>query len=146
MAGWPRRAFYRHLPRMGTILCSRRLQAIPLRHRFREQRSTAWLQLKRSLRGRIGELFNEFNRVSDAVLIGLGYAHGSEPALGYLARRDLHGKSGKVADAPQFFQGADGEAGDGCGSSPRSACPLLCTRHTIAANSSTIIARHAAGY
>src|SRR5207247_1612290 len=35
---------------------------------------------------RLGELFNEVpDRVSDsAVLIGLGYAHGSEPVLGYL--------------------------------------------------------------
>jgi phosphatidylglycerophosphate synthase len=61
---------------------------------------------------RLGELFNEVpDRVSDAaVLIGLGYAHGSEPALGYLAAllavfTAYVRAVGKVAGAPQFFQG-----------------------------------------
>jgi phosphatidylglycerophosphate synthase len=60
----------------------------------------------------LGELFNEApDRVSDAaILIGLGYAAGGQPALGYLAAivailtayvRAL----GKVAGAPQEFCG-----------------------------------------
>jgi len=61
---------------------------------------------------RIGELFNEVpDRVSDtAVLVGLGYAHGSEPALGYLAAilavfTAYVRAVGKVAGAPQFYSG-----------------------------------------
>ncbi len=61
---------------------------------------------------RLGELFNEVpDRVSDAaVLIGLGYAHGSVPALGYLAAvlavfTAYVRAVGKVAGAPQFYHG-----------------------------------------
>jgi phosphatidylglycerophosphate synthase len=61
---------------------------------------------------RIGELFNELpDRVSDsAVLIGLGYAHGSEPVLGYVAAllavfTAYVRAMGKVAGAPQFYHG-----------------------------------------
>ena len=60
----------------------------------------------------VGELFNEVpDRISDAaVLVGLGYAHGSEPVLGYLAAllavfTAYVRAVGKVAGAPQFFQG-----------------------------------------
>jgi phosphatidylglycerophosphate synthase len=61
---------------------------------------------------RLGELFNEVpDRVSDsAVLIGLGYAHGSEPVLGVVAAllavfTAYVRAMGKVAGAPQFYQG-----------------------------------------
>ena len=61
---------------------------------------------------RLGELFNELpDRVSDsAVLIGLGYAHGSDPTLGYvaalLAMFTAYVRAmGKVAGAPQCYHG-----------------------------------------
>ena len=61
---------------------------------------------------RLGELFNEVpDRVSDAaVFIGLGYASGSTPALGYLAAllavfTAYVRAMGKIAGAPQFYQG-----------------------------------------
>jgi phosphatidylglycerophosphate synthase len=61
---------------------------------------------------RLGELFNELpDRVSDsALLIGLGYAHGSEPTLGYVAAllalfTAYVRAMGKVAGAPQFYHG-----------------------------------------
>jgi phosphatidylglycerophosphate synthase len=61
---------------------------------------------------RVGELFNEVpDRVSDAaVLIGLGYAQSSEPALGYIAAllavfTAYVRAMGKVAGSPQFYQG-----------------------------------------
>jgi phosphatidylglycerophosphate synthase len=61
---------------------------------------------------RVGELFNEVpDRVSDAaILIGLGYAQYSEPVLGYIAAllavfTAYVRAMGKVAGAPQFYQG-----------------------------------------
>lgn len=61
---------------------------------------------------RLGELFNELpDRLSDAaILIGLGYAHGSEPVLGYIAAllavfTAYVRAMGKVAGAPQFYFG-----------------------------------------
>jgi phosphatidylglycerophosphate synthase len=43
--------------------------------------------LERGVASRVGELFNEIpDRISDsATLVGLGYAAGGDPALGYLA-------------------------------------------------------------
>jgi phosphatidylglycerophosphate synthase len=43
--------------------------------------------LERGVASRVGELFNEIpDRISDtAILVGLGYAAGGDPALGYLA-------------------------------------------------------------
>ncbi len=61
---------------------------------------------------RLGELFNEIpDRVSDsAILIGLGYARGSDPVLGFvaalLAMFTAYVRAmGKVAGAPQFYSG-----------------------------------------
>ncbi|MBN9518770.1 CDP-alcohol phosphatidyltransferase family protein [bacterium] len=61
---------------------------------------------------RLGELFNEVpDRVSDAaILIGLGYARGSEPAVGYLAALMAVFTAyvravGKASGAPQFYSG-----------------------------------------
>jgi phosphatidylglycerophosphate synthase len=61
---------------------------------------------------RVGELFNEVpDRVSDsAILIGLGYAHSSEPILGYSAALVAVFTAyvraiGKSAGAPQIYAG-----------------------------------------
>jgi phosphatidylglycerophosphate synthase len=61
---------------------------------------------------RVGEIFNEVpDRVSDsAVLIGLGYAHDSDPVLGFVAAlaavfTAYVRAAGKAAGAPQFYQG-----------------------------------------